>query len=112
MNGVNQCSVLFPDLTSLDFLNDGYFQIKTFLLPDCLQATQTLGSGLDRFGLTLSIVKPLGRFGIAGKGTRTFFTVSTPFLGGGGEILSLFLFRAACLVFGGEILETKYPPRF
>lgn len=76
-------------------------------LPDCLQAMQTLGSGLDRFGLTRSMVKPLGRLGIAGKGTNTFLTASTPFLGGG-EILSpLFLFLADCLVFGGEILDTK-----
>lgn len=65
---------------------------------------QILGSGVDRLGLTLSIVSPLGRFGMAGKGTRTFLD-STPFFGVG-ETLS-FLFRADCLVFGGEMLDTK-----
>lgn len=53
------------------------------------------------------MVKPLGRLGIAGKGTKTFLTDSTPFLGGGEVLSTLFLFLADCLVFGGEILDTK-----
>lgn len=90
---------------------------KLFPSPVCRHAIQIFGSGLDRFGLTRSIVKPLGKFGIVGNETITFFTASTPFRcgsaagggGSGGELLStlLLFLAAACLVFGGETLETK-----
>lgn len=49
---------------------------------------------------------------MAGNGTKTFLTASTPFLSGGEILSTLFLFLVDCLVFGGEILEAKYPLRF
>lgn len=78
---------------------------------------QVLESGVERLGLTLSIVNPLGRFGIAGNGVTVFLAISTllfvPAAVGGDGILSpLFLFLMDCRVFGGEMFDTRYVPLF
>lgn len=62
----------------------------------------SLLSGEDLLGLTLSIVSPLGKFGIEGK--WHFFP---PLVKGGGEILSALLFLADWRVFGGDIWDIK-----
>jgi hypothetical protein len=62
--------------------------------PGCLQVTQVFESGDELVGLTLSIVNPLGRFGIAGKDTNADFDEAELFplvAGRGGDTLSFFL---------------------
>lgn len=76
-------------------------------LPGCLHETQVFPSGEELVGLTLSIVSPLGRLGIGGKGANADFDEEALFpLGIGGEVLSFF-FLTAWRVFGGETEEYK-----
>jgi hypothetical protein len=75
-------------------LNDLFGTHKKLSSPGCLQVTQVFESGDELVGLTLSIVNPLGRFGIAGKDTNADFDEAELFplvAGRGGDTLSFFL---------------------
>lgn len=65
---------------------------------------------------TRSIVSPLGRLGIDGKGATCFLVEVcggelglelVVFVGGEGSLSAFDLFFADCLVLGGDILEDK-----
>lgn len=85
---------------------------KNFDLPGCLHIMHALESGEELPGLTLSIIRPLGKLGIVGKELKiglliTFVSDLWPeFVVGGGDIRSCLLLTD-WRVCGGEIGDIR-----